>query len=250
MSEEKIKSSSLSTEGGNEADKKDDDVIIPVADSAVTPVADSAVPVAENVNEVKAFEVPGGRWKNKLCSCCSACVCPTLMGYACFPILLGQIIERLKYAPSSSGDGTKSLPVCKIFTILFFLVIIIEIIVIATGTTDYSTGVTSTEYGNIYYEMDNSYADAPLYHQILVWLLAVWAWFIFIVSCCTRMKMRKQYQLEPLCCGDNCCDDCMTTWCCNCCSTIQMARQTHDEDTYEYHMMSRTGLGPGAPEIV
>jgi len=214
-----------------EAEKKDDGVIIPV-------VADSAViPVAENVNEVKAFEVPGGRWKNKLCSCCSACVCPTLMGYACFPILLGQVIERLKYAPSSSGDGTKSLPVCKIFTILFFLVIIIEIIVIATGTTDYST-------------VDNSYADAPLYHQILVWILAVWAWFIFIVACCTRMKMRKQYQLEPLCFGDNCCDDCMTTWCCNCCSTIQMARQTHDEDTYEYHMMSRTGLGPGAPEIV
>jgi len=169
------------------------------------------------------------------------------MGWCCFPILLGQIIERLKYAPS--GDG-KSLPVCWIFTILFFLVLIIEIIILATNDYSNVMGVISTGYGNIYYEEDYSYRDESLYYQILSPLLGVWGWFIFIVSCCTRMKMRKQYQLEPLCCGDNCCDDCMTTWCCNCCSTIQMARQTHDEDTYKYHMMSRTGLGQSAPEIV
>jgi len=208
------------------------------------PIAVSAVPVvADKVNEVEAFQVPGGQWKNGLCSCASgkSCPCPCLMGWCCFPILLGQVVERLKYA--RSGDGSTSLPICWMFAILWIIALIIEIVILATN--DYSAAQATDDF-----TAGNNYAAAPLYSQILVWVLAVWAWFIFIVSCCTRMKMRKQYQIEPLCLGDNCCDDCCVTWCCNCCSTVQMASQTHDEDTYEYHMMSRTGLGPGAPEIV
>jgi len=218
------------------------------------PIAVTAYPVvAEKVDEVQAFQVPGGRWKNGLCSCANgrSCPCPCLMGWCCFPILLGQVVERLKYA--TSGDG-KSLPICWMFAILFMITSIIEIVILATkdygaavayNTTDntWTDDITTTSTGN-------NYLNAPLNSQILVWVLAVWAWFIFIVSCCTRMKMRKQYQIEPLCCGDNCCDDCCVTWFCNCCSTVQMARQTHDEDTYKYHMTSRTGLGLGAPEIV
>jgi len=247
MSKEKLVSSK---KGGEEEDVA---IAIPIAVSAVPVV------VAETkVNAVQAFQVPGGsRWKNGLFSCCSSgssCPCPTLMGCCCSPILLGQVVERLKYA-TRSGDGT-SWPICWIFTILWMSAWIIEIIILTT--TDYysayntTTGVTSSTDDDSYnyYGYGTNYADAPLYYQILVWVLAVWGWLICIVSCCTRMKMRQQYQLAPLCCGDNCCDDCCITWCCNCCSTIQMARQTHDEEIYEYQMTSRTGLGPGAPEIV
>jgi len=235
MSEKKIVSSI--TKGG-EADV----IAIPVADVVVVPVA---MENGVHVNEVNAFQVPGGRWKNGLFSCCNACLCPCIMGWCCVPILLGQVVERLKYA--TSGDG-KSLPVCWIFAILTMIAIIIEIIILSTNqTTIYSNTVDETPFS---YSNNNIYASAPLYYQILVWVIVVWAWFICIISCCTRMKMRKQYHIEPSCCGDNCCDDCCISWYCNCCSIVQMARQTHDEVTYPYDMTSRTGLGPGAPEIV
>ena len=162
--------------------------------------------------KVEAFQVPGGQWKNGLCSCASgkSCPCPCLMGWCCFPILLGQVVERLKY--STRGDGT-SWPICWIFAILTMIALIIQIVILATNDYDAaqadgtSTDDTSTDdsYGI-------NYATAPLYAQILVWVLAAWAWFILIVSCCTRMKMRKQYQIEPLCCGDNCVDDCCVSW--------------------------------------
>jgi Cys-rich protein (TIGR01571 family) len=131
------------------------------------------------------------------------------------------------------------------FTVLFIIAIAIQIAVQISGRQSFVCDDTGDGVTCRY-----NYTDAPIYYQILVWVLVVWVWFVFIVSCCTRMNMRKQYKIEPLCCGDNCCDDCMTTWCCNCCSTIQMVRQTHDEDEYPYSMTSRTGLNSSAPEIV
>ena len=176
-------------------------IALPIAAVVAVPVVSSS----EKANEVQAFQVPGGRWKNGLCSCCSgstACPCPCLMGWCCFPILLGQVVERLKYA--TRGDGT-SWPICWMFAILFMIALIIEIVLLATN--DYSAAQATD-----YFTADNIYLASPLYNQILVWVLAAWVWFIFIVSCCTRMKMRKQYQIEPLCLGDNCCDDCCVTW--------------------------------------
>jgi len=244
--------------------REEEDVIaIPVADSVVIPV------VAEHVvqvNEVNAFQIPaGGPWKNHLLSCCSACLCPCLMGWCCFPILLGQVVERLKYATCTRSDG-KSWPVCWIFMILWIIVIILEIV---ASFFHISTVFIGIRFSFFNYDNDNNYTPgfssymydddnhpytepATSYSSIFSYqiLSCVMGFVLFFISCCTRMKMRKQYQIEPICCGDNCCDDCCISWLCNCCSIVQMARHTHDEDTYPYHMTSRTGLGPGAPEIV
>jgi len=190
-----------------------------------------AVPLGE-----KDFEVPGGKWKHGLCDCFSACACPCLMGWCCFPVLLGQVVERYH----------KGTPVCMIFLVLWIIVIAIEIIVQVKGRTDYQNLLNDDEDGTITFNFE----VAPLWYQICVWFLPLFGWFLFFVACCTRMNMRKKHNLDPACCGDNCCDDCMTTFCCQCCSTIQMERQTHDEDKYPYEMFSRTGLSKDAPEIV
>ena len=161
------------------------------------------------VNEVTTFQVPGDRWKHGLCSCYNAGLCPCLMGWCCVPILLGQVVECLNYA--ARGNGTSWL-VCWIFASVTMIVIIIEIIILVTIQT--TTYITTDDYFD--YNSSNSnnniYAFAPLYYQFFVVVIGVWAWFIFIVSCCTRMQMRKQYHIEPICCGDNCCDDCCILW--------------------------------------
>lgn len=209
------------------------------------PVAAAAVPVAET----EAFSVPGGRWRKGLCGCFSACCCPCMMGMCCFPLLLGQLIERLGYNCFGCPTEGKSPPVCMIFATLWIIVLIIEVAVNASWWSAYECEDYS-EDGSVYVSCTTNFSDLPAWYQVLVWILIIWAYFICIVSCCTRMNMRKQHNIDPACCGDNCVDDCMTTWCCNCCSTIQMVRQTHDEDQYPYVMGSRTGLGPDAPEIV
>lgn len=205
-------------------------------------VADTAVPVAG------AYEVPGGRWKNGLCSCFSACFCPCVAGWCCFPILLGQMVERLKYnlCGCPGEKGKSSPPACMIFGFFFLVAIIIEIVVQVLYQSFLRANCDSDGTNCTF-----DYAEAPIGYQICMMLLGIWIWFVFIVSCCTRMNMRKQHNIDPICCvGDNCCDDCLTTWCCNCCSAIQMIRQTHDEDEYPYKMTSRTGLDSDAPVIV
>ena len=212
MSEKKIVSSI--TKG-----REDEDVIaIPVADSVVPVVVENVA----HVNKVNAFQVPSGRWKNGLLSCCSACLCPCLMGWCCYPILLGQVVERLKYATCSDR---KSWPVCWIFAILWMIVIIIEIFAFYFYATfvffvpssvfwdDDDSYTKGDDYLSSLYDDDNytyyiNTSTSFYSYQILSFVMAVCVWFICIISCCTRMKMRKQYQIEPICCGDNCCDDC------------------------------------------
>lgn len=241
----------------NDGTYNDDPLASPV-------VAGVAVPVG-TADYDGEFVVPGGEWRAGLCDCFSACACPCLMGWCCFPILLGQLVERLRFnifgCPLDKAQ--KSPPVCRIFAVLFVIMLGIEIAVQVVARLNfygcYEDSANSSSSGDDFFTAFNdpafdscvfSLGNAPIYYQILVWFLVVFGWFIFIVSCCTRMNMRKQYNINPLCCGDNCCDDCCTTYFCNCCSTIQMIRQTHDENEYPYEMTSRTGLGPNAPEIV
>lgn len=49
-----------------------------------------------DTNVATAFEVPTGHWRNGLYDCFDACCCPCLLGAFCFPILMGQIMQRMK----------------------------------------------------------------------------------------------------------------------------------------------------------
>jgi Cys-rich protein (TIGR01571 family) len=71
---------------------------------------------------------------------------------------------------------------------------------------------------------------------------SVYFWVLLIRL---RGNMRHQFEIPGSCCGDFC-----TIYCCGICSTIQMARHTHDEKDYKYQCCNTTGLPPDAPQVV
>jgi len=131
-------------------------------------------------------------------------------------------MERLNldFFGTPRTDSGSPPPICLTYTIVTISLFVIGFIVAAT-----------TQFGYI--------------------LWAIWGWYMLIVFTCARMNMRKQYNIEPICCcGDNCCDDCCSVYFCGCCSAIQMANHTHDPDKYEYNCTTRDGLNPEDPHIV
>lgn len=177
-----------------------------------------------NMNEAIAFDVPTGTWRNGLCGCFDACCCPFWMGCCCFPILMGQVMERLNFdfwgCPRIDRYRTSlPLPICPVYTAITIFVFVLGLI--AMGTV-----------------------------QLGFILCVIWCWYMLVVFTCTRMNMRKKYKIEPICCGDNCCDDCCTVFFCSCCSAIQMTNHTHDPVVYPYNCTTRNGLNPDDPHIV
>jgi len=79
---------------------------------------------------------------------------------------------------------------------------------------------------------------------------AIVGWYLGVVAIITRYNMRKKFDIEGTCCGDNCCGDFLAVDCLPCCSVIQMASHSHDKDEYPYTPCTSTGLKAGAPEIV
>jgi len=206
------------------------DVPYPVDDAIPVAVAAIAVPAgstdadaAVNKNEVGAFQVPTGSWRNDCCSCFETCCCPFMMGWCCFPILMGQIMQRMKmnFFGCEKSANENQAPICIAYTAatigLFLLGLIIQLARIN-------------------------------YIGPIIWFL--WAVYMTTVFTCARMTMRKKYKIEPGCCGDNCCDDCLFVYFCSCCTAIQMERHTHDENQYGYNLTSQIGLDDDAPEIV
>mmetsp|Transcript_10498 Transcript_10498/g.11801 ORF Transcript_10498/g.11801 Transcript_10498/m.11801 type:complete len:295 (+) Transcript_10498:1-885(+) len=196
-------------------------VAVPVA--AVAVAEEPTIATNTHLNEVQAFVVPTGHWRYDLFDCFSSCCCPCLMGWCCYPILMGQVMQRMKFnffgCPNVSGNGQP--PICLTYTIITVVLFVFGAII---------WGATQT-FGYI------------------IWI--IWCVYMLVVFTCTRNTMRKKYNIPPICCcGDNELDDCCSVYWCACCTAIQLARHTHDNQLYEYDMLSKTGLPQNAPEIV
>jgi Cys-rich protein (TIGR01571 family) len=144
------------------------------------------------------------------------------MGWLCFPILMGQTMQRMKmnFFGCEKPQGEKQSPICMVYTVITLILFFLGGIILSI----------TREYGYI------------------IW--ALWGWYMLIVFTCARMTIRKKYKIEPGCCGDNCLDDCCNVYFCSCCTAVQMARHTHDENEHHYNCLSQTGLDANAPEIV
>lgn len=198
--------------------------------TAMATTADAAVPVTAASAVAVAFEVPTGAWRKGLCDCFDACCCPFMMGWCCFPILMGQVMERLnldffgRLRTGGSGSGSPP-PICVTYSaVTISLFVVGNIITMATGRNG----------------------------LILIYIIwVIWALYMLVVFTFARMNMRKKYNIEPICCcGDNCMDDCCSVYFCGCCTAIQMANHTHDPDKYQYNCTSRNGLNSFDPQIV
>ena len=77
-------------------------------------------------------------------------------------------------------------------------------------------------------------------------IMAVYAIVIFTK---TPDELRRRYRIPSEIC--HCCmgmgEDCCMTTCFPCCSSIQMARQTHNEYRYPYQFDTPTGLPVNTP---
>lgn len=179
-------------------------------------------------SEVNAFEVPSGKFRHTLCSCFNSCCCLFMMGWCCSSCVVGQVMQRLNFnffgCPRVNADGTpvtgKRPPVCMMIA---------------------AASIATSIIGGVLFSVYPEYGSYPY---------AIFGWYMLIVTVITRYNMRKKFDIESNCCGDNCCGDCLSVWFCPCCSIIQMASHTHDHDAYPYAPLNGTGLKLGAPEIV
>lgn len=162
-----------------------------------------------------------GRWRNELCECCEVFangMC--LQGFFCAPILLAQVMTRFHLNPLGSYGPLR-------YRQTFWWILTIWIVFLAIACFLWTSG-------NV----------AFLFEILFI------AFFV-VVSTRVRSRMRRRYEMPLECCegcdalGDCCC----VFWCCPC-SAIQMARHTHDTDTYPYHCCTTTGLSKDAPQLV
>ena len=134
------------------------------------------------------------------------------------PIMEAQLLTRMNLDWCGSNTDNPARTFCAV-VVVWVIFLIIGII----GTTNGRT------WGIAFY------AILGIYHLIYA----------------TRMRLayRKKYNVPADCCGDGLEDCCVAYWC-GCCSAIQLARHTHDENMYPYQCCSKTGLARNAPAIV
>jgi len=164
--------------------------------------------------------IPVGGWRTRLCSCFDVLTQSTFwMGLFCTPILIAQLITRLKLT-WNGREGSKE--------------------------------ETSLSY--------NRLLLALVFTMTVFWVPAMGSvcllvyYFVVVVSIGSHVRsyMRKRYKIPstmPTRCGDRIDDVCMMLFC-GCCSSVQMARHTHDDKDYPGHGCTTTGLEFDAPEIV
>lgn len=163
---------------------------------------------------------PMGGWRTRLFSCCDVLTQSTFwMGLFCAPVLMAQLITRMKL----TWNGREGPPE---ETSLSFNRIVLSLVFAMTLFWIPLMGTVC----------------------LLIYYLVV----IVYVGSQVRSYMRQRYKIPstlPTRCGDRIDDGCMMFFC-GCCSTIQMARHTHDDKEYPGHACTTSGLEHDAPEIV
>jgi Cys-rich protein (TIGR01571 family) len=183
---------------------------------------DSTLPVQSGSEEEDECDglVPKGHWRNKLCSCCDVVTQATFwMACCCTPILIAQLLTRLRLTWKGQ-EGSKE-----------------EI---------------SLSFNRIVLSLILTLAASKIPLLGFFFLLAFFLVVVVYVGSNVRKIVRKKYKIPstlPSKCGERV-DDCCCMLFCGCCSTIQMARHTHDDKEYPGYGCTTTGLGMNAPELV
>lgn len=210
---------------GDDDDNEEDTQLAPRNHAKVGEVA--VAEEKENDNDEESPKIwydengtPIGGWRTRLCSCCDVLTQSTFwMGFCCTPILMAQLITRLKL----TWNGREG----------------------------------SQEEASLSY---NRLILALVFTLTVFWIPLMGGFFLsiyyIVVIVCIGSKvrghMRQKYKIPstlPTRCGDRIDDVCLML-CCGCCSSIQMARHTHDDKDYPGHGCTTTGLEFDAPEIV
>jgi Cys-rich protein (TIGR01571 family) len=165
------------------------------------------------------FGVPRGRWRTSLCSCCDVFTQSTFwLGLFCIPIQVAQLLTRLKLTWQAEEGPPEE---------------------------------TALTYNRIILALIITLAFSSI--AVLVYLtLFLFSLFMLYVGMLLRGFMRRKYAIPAGPCGyfgERAEDCCFMLWC-GCCSSIQMARHTHDDKEWPGYWLSTTGLELDAPDVV
>ena len=166
------------------------------------------------------FGVPRGRWRTNLCTCCDVLTQSTFwLGLCCIPIQIAQILTRLNLTWKAE-EGAPEEVALTYNRIILPLIFTLALATIPTG------GFLA---------------------------LLTFSVFILYVGTLLRGHMRRKYAIPAGPCryfGGEKAEDCCCMFWCACCSSIQMARHTHDDKEWPGYWLSTTGLELDAPAVI
>jgi Cys-rich protein (TIGR01571 family) len=175
---------------------------------------------SEECQEFDEQGTPLGRWRTSLCACCDVVTQATFwMGFCCTPILVAQLLTRLRL----TWRGHEGPP--EEISLSFNRIVVSMIITMAFANILMLGAVFS-----------------------VVFFLCV----VVVVGTNVRRHVRKKYKIPkslPTKWGDSVDDCCCMLWC-GCCSSIQIARHTHDDLVYPGAGCTTTGLDILAPQLL
>lgn len=167
----------------------------------------------------EATGAPIGRWRTSLCSCCDVVTQSTFwMATCCTPVLIAQLIHRFHLTWNGQAGDVQE-------TQLSYNRLVIGMIV--------ALGI---------------WKIPALGDMVLV---AYWFFVVAYIGTNLRAHVRQKYKI-PSTLPNSCAryDDACCMILCGCCSSIQIARHTHDDKEYPGHACTQSGLGFDAPRIV
>lgn len=163
-----------------------------------------------------ALGAPRGFWRTYLFSCCDVLTQATFwMALCCAPVLLAQLVSRLKV----NWQGKPDLPQEAILS--YNKIVMSFITVLFLGTIFPGSG----------------------FFLLFAYLIFCLLW----IGRNLRQTMRQKYKIPAT--THESVDDCCLMAFCGCCSLIQMARHTHDDKEWPGYCCTTNGLELGAPEL-
>ena len=164
---------------------------------------------------------PPGRWGIRLCACFESFFTALFwMGFFCTPCLYAQLMQRLNLTCSGQSPrlGRR-----------------------ATGTCMKVFVFTCITYMLVYF----------LRGWMIDMLFYVFLFYFFFMGILIRGIIRKRFGIPAthVRACDGLLEDFCLAFCCSCCSGIQMARHTHNEQRYPYRGCSNNGLPTYAPTL-
>jgi Cys-rich protein (TIGR01571 family) len=160
---------------------------------------------------------PFGRWRYHLLACCDVFTQATFwQALFCPPVLIAQLVTRMRLNwRGLPGDTDEEISLSYNKILLSFLGVLLVGILLPVG-------------GLI---------------LAVVYALAVSVYVGGNVRRTLRGKYKIPAKLQPV-------EDHLCMLFCGCCSSIQMARHTHDDKEYPGYCCTQTGLQTNAPKIV